>query len=140
MFGVIHIRLPQFAGGKRRSGILGALAVGAASGLVVGPCTGPGLAVMVAMISSAASTGAARELVFGIAVMFAYSIGMGGLMILCGTFSGFLARLSRSGKWLNVVERSFAALMLGAALHHPGQPETSTAGTYDSRISMAAKA
>lgn len=117
MFKVIQIPAPQFIkGGSRRGGVLGALGMGAASGLVVGPCTVPGLAVMVTLISKSAEAGATGSLIFGVAAMFAYSVGLGSLVVVCGTFSGFLASLPKSGRWLSVVEKSFATLMLLGAL------------------------
>lgn len=115
---VIQIPVPQFisGGGERRSGFLGALAVGAASGLVVGPCTLPGLAAVLALIQSGVREGgSAGSVLFGAAAMFAYSLGLGSLIIICGTFSGFLANLPKSGKWLAVVEKVFAVLMILAA-------------------------
>lgn len=111
--GVIHIRLPQFAGNSRKSGALG---VGAAAGLIVGPCTVPGLAAMLTLIStSAARNGNAANvgaLLFGITAMFAYSLGLGSLILICGTFSGVLTNLPRSGRWLNVMEKVFAVVMI----------------------------
>jgi thiol:disulfide interchange protein DsbD len=124
---VIHIPVPQFVsgGGERRSGFLGALAVGAASGLIVGPCTLPGLAAVLALIQAGVREGgSAGSALFGAAAMFAYSLGLGSLIMICGTFSGFLANLPKSGKWLGVVEKVFAVLMILAAeffLIHLGQ-------------------
>ena len=114
---VIRIPIPQFikGSGSKRGGVLGALSVGAASGLVVGPCTFPGLAAMVALISAGAEGGATGSLLFGAAAMFAYSLGLGSLIVICGTFSGLLSSLPRSGKWLNVVEKVFALLLILAA-------------------------
>jgi thiol:disulfide interchange protein DsbD len=115
--GVVHIPVPQFVRGSesRRGGIWGALGVGAASGLVVGPCTLPGLTAVITLIGSSVRSGSAGSLVFGAAAMFAYSLGLGSLIIVCGTFSGFLANLPRSGQWLNVIEKAFAVLMILAA-------------------------
>ena len=115
--GVIRIALPQFVSGQgtRRGGVLGALAVGAASGLIVGPCTFPGLAAMMTLIGTGAQSGRAGSVFFGVAAMFLYSLGLGSLVVVCGTFSGLLANLPRSGRWLNVVEKAFAVLLIAAA-------------------------
>jgi cytochrome c-type biogenesis protein len=109
---VIQIPLPQIirGAGPRRSGALGALLVGGASGLVVGPCTLPGLAGMVTLIG--AHGGSAGSLIFGAAAMFAYSLGLGSLAVICGTFSGILTNLPRSGAWLNAIEKTFAILLI----------------------------
>jgi len=115
--GVIRIPVPQFLGGgtRRRKGFLGALVVGAASGVVVGPCTLPGLAAMVTLIAIGAREGSFGSLLFGASAMFAYSLGLGSLIIICGTFSGLLASLPRSGRWLGVMEKAFALLLILAA-------------------------
>jgi thiol:disulfide interchange protein DsbD len=114
---VIQIPVPQIIRGTspRRSGALGALLVGGASGLVVGPCTLPGLAAMVTLIGAGAHGGSAGTLIFGAAAMFAYSLGLGSLAILCGTFSGILTNLPRSGAWLNAIEKAFAILLIVVA-------------------------
>ena len=114
---VIQIPVPQIIRGAspRRRGALGALLVGGASGLVVGPCTLPGLAAMVTLIGANAHGGSARSLIFGAAAMFAYSLGLGCLAIVCGTFSGILANLPRSGAWLNAIEKTFAILLIVVA-------------------------
>ena len=117
MFHVLTLPVPQFIkGGSRRGGIAGTLGIGMASGLVVGPCTVPGLAVVLTLVAKAAETRSAGAFLFGAVIMLAYSIGLGSLVVLCGTFSGFLASLPRSGKWLNAVEKTFATLMLVVAL------------------------
>jgi len=122
---VIQISVPQFirGTGERRSlaqagaapvvrRALGALMVGAASGLVVGPCTVPGLAAMVALIGKGAAEGSVGSLAFGAVAMFAYSLGLGSLIIICGTFSGFLANLPKSDAWLGRIEKAFAILLI----------------------------
>ncbi len=111
---VIQISVPQIirGAGPRRRGALGALLVGGASGLVVGPCTLPGLAAMVTLIGANAHGGSAGALIFGAAAMFAYSLGLGSLAIVCGTFSGILTNLPRSGAWLNAIEKTFAILLI----------------------------
>ena len=61
---VVQIPVPQIirGAGPRRNGALGALLVGGASGLVVGPCTLPGLAAMVTLIAAGAHGGSAGSL------------------------------------------------------------------------------
>ncbi len=113
--GVIRLPTPQFmtGGGERRSGLLGALGVGAASGLIVGPCTLPGLAAMLALIQTGVGEGGSLgALLFGATAMFAYSLGLGSLIIICGVFSGILANMPKSGKWLATIEKVFAVLLI----------------------------
>jgi cytochrome c-type biogenesis protein len=111
---VIQIPLPQIirGAGPRRNGALGALLVGGASGLVVGPCMLPGLFAMVTLIDAHAHGGSTGSVIFGAVAMFAYSLGLGSLAVICGTFSGILTNLPRSGAWLNVIEKVFAVLLI----------------------------
>jgi len=117
MLGVVRIPTPQLVrGGGARGGILGALGLGAASGLVVGPCNTPALVVLLPLIHQATRGGSPAALGFGAAVMFAYSMGVGSLIVLCGTFSGLLVSLPKSGRWLGIVEKALGVLVLGVAI------------------------
>jgi peroxiredoxin len=67
---------------------------------------------MVTLIGAKAHGGSAASLLFGVAAMFAYSLGLGSLAVICGTFSGILTNLPRSGPWLNAIEKIFALLLI----------------------------
>jgi hypothetical protein len=43
---------------------------------------------------------------------FVFALGMGALLVLLGTFSGILAGLPKSGRWLLFVKRGFGVLMV----------------------------
>lgn len=107
---VFTLRLPGLSSrpsaGRPSGGAGGAFAAGAASGLVVGPCTAP---VLGALLVYAGSRGNAAH---GGLLLFAFAFGMGTLPILLGTFSGMLACLPRSGKWLDAVKKGFALILL----------------------------
>jgi thiol:disulfide interchange protein DsbD len=80
--------------------------LGGASALVVSTCTTPILGVLLAMV-------AARHQVFlGIGMLFAFSVGLGALVIVVGTFTGLLASLPRSGKWMLRIQRIFGIVMI----------------------------
>lgn len=51
---------------------------------------------------------------FGIALLFAFSLGLGTLLLIVGTFSGLLSALPRAGPWMLWVKRAFAVILLGA--------------------------
>lgn len=93
-----------FFKGKRR--LAGALLVGASSGFVVGPCTAPVLGAVFAYVATK------QNLFFGITLLFAFAFGMGLLLIFVGTFAGAAASLPKSGKWLNIVKKLFAILLI----------------------------
>ena len=93
---------------KRGKGVVGSFLVGAASGLVIGPCTAPALAVILGYAATRENVAYASSL------MFVFAFGMGTLLILVGTFAGLLAAIPRSGPWMVRVNRIFGWILLGA--------------------------
>lgn len=110
LFDLFVIPLPSFlssAGAVPWSGgALGALVVGMAAGLVVGPCTAPVLGALLLYV------GSRHNILMGMSLLFVFALGMGALLVLLGTFSGILAGLPKSGRWLVAVKRGFGALMI----------------------------
>ncbi|MDD5711859.1 MAG: cytochrome c biogenesis protein CcdA [Smithellaceae bacterium] len=78
----------------RPGGAGGSFIVGVTSGLIMGPCTTPILAVLLSYVAGRQNT------FFGMSLLFIFSLGMGTLLILLGTFAGMLANLPRSGAWM----------------------------------------
>jgi len=83
--------------------------LGGASALVVSTCTTPILGVLLAMVA------ARHQIVLGVGMLFAFSVGLGALVIVVGTFTGLLTSLPRSGKWMLRIQRGFGILMILAA-------------------------
>jgi thiol:disulfide interchange protein DsbD len=110
LFDLFRIPLPSFPGrngsDRRSDGILGALGVGMASGLAVGPCTAPVLGALLLYV------GTRQNIFFGMTLLFVFALGMGVLLVLLGTFSGLLAGLPKSGRWLLGIKRGFGATMI----------------------------
>lgn len=67
---------------------------GAASGLVIGPCTAPILGALLVY------AGSKQNIFHAGSLLFVFSYGVGASLILVGTFSGLLSSLPKSGKWL----------------------------------------
>lgn len=96
-------------GGKtEKGGRLRIFLMGAASGLVAGPCTAPVLASLLAFVA------ASGRIVYGGVLLFAFSFGLGTLLIAVGTFSGLAASLPRSGEWMVRVKKVLALLIFAA--------------------------
>jgi thiol:disulfide interchange protein DsbD len=76
---------------------------------VIGPCTAPVLGVLLGFVALK------NNLVLGIGLLFAFAFGMGTLLILVGTFTGFISSLPRSGAWMTVITRVFGVILIGAA-------------------------
>jgi len=107
---VLPVRTPAFVmkvGAGKKGGIAGGFLVGAMAGMVMGPCTAPVLAVLLGYVASRQSP------VFGAALLFIFSFGMGTLLLLAGTFAGLLARLPRSGEWMERINKLCGWILLG---------------------------
>ena len=89
--------------------VITSLLLGGASALMVSSCTTPILGVLLTIVA------AKRDLFWGMSMLFAFAYGMGGLVILVGTFTGLLASLPRSGLWMRRVQKFFGLLMILAA-------------------------
>ncbi|MBC7173330.1 MAG: thioredoxin family protein [Polyangiaceae bacterium] len=98
-------RLAQVGG----AGMKGAFALGFASGLVAAPCTGPVLTVLLTWV------GTSRDVGFGALSLFVYSLGLGVLFWVVGTFA---VSLPKSGRWLEWVKSVFGIVMLVVAIHY----------------------
>jgi len=105
------LRIPAFISRlqprEQKKGFFGAFLVGAASGLVMGPCTAPVLAVL---LSYAATK---QNLLQAMALLFVFALGMGTLLIILGVFAGFLANLPKSGQWMSRVSHLCGWIMIG---------------------------
>lgn len=110
MLDVFQLPTPQFLTRwnpkSKGNGYLSALFIGAASGLVVGPCTAPALGAALTYV------GSKGNVMFGASILFVFAFGMGALMIALGTFGGALAALPRSGAWMVKVKRAFGVVMI----------------------------
>ncbi len=115
MFGAFELALPSSvqtrlarAGG---GGFRGAFIMGLVAGVIAAPCTGPVLSFVLTLIARDGN------IAKGAALMFAYALGMGLPFLVLGTFSQAIARLPKSGKWMEVVKSVFGLAMLGAGLY-----------------------
>lgn len=105
------VPFPTWFSGRARdpasAGVPGAFLLGAASGLVASPCTTPVLFGLLTFVATS------RSVVYGAVLLFAFSMGMGILLIIAGTFSGLAARLPRPGRWMVAVKTLLGLLLLG---------------------------
>jgi len=87
-------------------GAVGSFLLGLGSGLLLGPCTAPVLAVLLAF----AATG--QNPALGMTLLFSFALGLGTLLLLAGTFTGVLVNLPKSGVWMVRVKRFSGWLLL----------------------------
>lgn len=113
MLEVFNLRLytpaaiSRFQARKKTEGCLSSFLVGILSGFVLGPCTTPVLTVLLTYVASR------QNPMFGMVLLFLFSLGIGTLLILVGTFTGFLTRLPKSGPWMVRVSHLFGWIMIG---------------------------
>ncbi len=118
MMGAFDIQLPASLQGKlqsgKRKGVVGAILMGMASGLIAAPCVGP---VLVALLSWVAQTG---SVIIGFVLLFTFSLGMGMLFIVIGTFAGAITALPQAGGWMEGVKHVFGWLLWATAVYFAG--------------------
>ena len=93
---------------EKARGMAGSFAVGALSGLVIGPCTAPVFAVLLSYVASR------QNVAYGMSLLFVFALGMGTLLVIVGTFAGLLAGMPRSGPWMVRIKHLFGWILLGA--------------------------
>jgi thiol:disulfide interchange protein DsbD len=94
---------------SERSPHLGVFTMGAVSGLVSAPCTGPVLSAILVLI------GQSQDPLYGFSLMAFFSFGFGSPYLILGMFAHNLKRLPRAGWLLDLVKIVFAALLFGLA-------------------------
>ncbi|TMO71330.1 cytochrome c biogenesis protein CcdA [Pseudoalteromonas aurantia] len=83
-----------------------ALLMGVASGFVAAPCSSPILAAILLFVAEQ------QNITWGIAILFSFAVGMCLLLFLAGIFSGFIAKIPKSGRWLNIIQWFMFVLLL----------------------------
>ena len=96
---------------KGNSSYLNVFIAGCVSGLVMAPCTSPVLGMLLMYVAGEG------DLLWAALLMFTFALGMSALLVIAGSFSGFLTLLPRSGHWLNIVKWLMALPMLGVAIY-----------------------
>ena len=103
-----HHHIKESALQREEKDIAAGFLIGASSAFVAGPCTAPVLGALLVGI------GKGHNVFVGGLLMFIFSLGLGTLLLLLGTFAGLAAHLPKSGTWLKVVKVVFALVLLGA--------------------------
>jgi len=113
--GVLSLPLPDLAAAWRekvtRKGMLGALLMGLASGLVASGCATPALA---AILTLAMSEGA---IAYGASLLLVYGLGRGVPIVLFGTFAGLIKLIPQMTRWTARLEQLSGGLMIIVGLY-----------------------
>ena len=114
MLGAFVVQIPSSVAsklrGKKKSGFVGAFLTGLVAGIVVSPCVSP---LLVVILTWVAKTG---SVLLGAGLLFTFSLGLGVLFIVIGTFSGAIKALPKSGTWMEYIERGLGLLLIILAL------------------------
>lgn len=89
--------------------LLGVFILGASSGFIAAPCTTPVLTSILAYIAKTQSIG------LGMVLMFAFSLGLGTLLLVIAISTGALQIMPRSGMWMKRVKIASGILLLAFA-------------------------
>ena len=114
MFGYYEIRVPErLAGvaGTGRQGRMGAFLMGLTVGIVAAPCIGPFVLGLLTFV------GEQHSLVLGFSLFFVLALGLGLPFVVLAVASGNIARLPKSGEWMEWVRRLFGVVLLAMAAY-----------------------
>lgn len=113
MFELFYIPTPNLIKfpAVKKQGFFSSLILGLVSGLVIGPCTTPALAAILAYLA------AKKNVLYGMTLLFSFAYGMGLILILVGTFSGFLTALPKPEKWMVYVKKAGALIILASGVY-----------------------
>jgi cytochrome c-type biogenesis protein len=113
--GILRLRLPDWGAQARervsRKGLLGALLLGLASGLVATGCATPALAAILTLVMSKGA------LAYGASLLLVYGLGRGVPIVLFGTFAGIVKLIPTLTRWTHRLEQISGALMIGVGLY-----------------------
>ena len=115
MFDIFNISLPvphklmKLTGNNNKKRFLDSFLIGVVSGVVIGPCTAPALAVLLGYVA------VKTNLLLGMSLLFVFAFGMGTLLIIAGTFAGVIAALPKSGIWMTKIKFISGMILIGAA-------------------------
>lgn len=116
MLDVFPVRVPHrlqaWASGLGGGSYPAVFLLGATSGIVAAPCGAPAFA---AVLTFVATTGSAA---LGFLYLLVFSLGMTALLVFVGIFSGALARLPRSGRWMIWIKRIAGAILIVMAEYY----------------------
>jgi len=87
-------------------GFVGNILAGMISGLVIGPCTAPALAVLLTYVATT------QRVAFGATLLFVFAMGMGCILILVGTFTAVLTSLPKADAWTLKIKKVFGLLLI----------------------------
>ena len=134
MFGWYHLYIPSFMQRSNQlnapGSLLSSFIYGLVSGTVASPCLTPALAVLLGIVAKHCNP------FVGFLALFFFSLGMGILLMLIGTFSSSFTLLPQAGEWMVYFERALGFLIVATCIYFV-QPFFSDAVVFDGFGSIA---
>jgi thiol:disulfide interchange protein DsbD len=115
MFGLYDIRMParlsNLAGATSgRGGYVGAFLMGLTVGIVAAPCIGPFVLALLTFVGESADP------LLGFSLFFTLAIGLGLPFLFLAMISGSIAKLPKSGEWMEWVKKLFGVILIAMAI------------------------
>lgn len=111
MFSLYELYLPSWltyhGQASARGSIFQSFIFGLVSGTIASPCLSPALALLLGVAAKQANP------LIGFLMLFSFSLGMGILLLLVGTFSATAKMLPRAGLWMDEIKAMFGFFMIG---------------------------
>jgi len=101
------VRLPQ----AKKQSIFSGFILGLASGLVIGPCVGSVLYPILAYLATK------KNIAYGASLLLTFAYGQGLIFILAGTSSSLLLGLPKFNRWLPLVKKVSAGILMAIGLY-----------------------
>lgn len=117
MIGVFDMYTPSFMQGEvkfysKLGPFFAAYLFGAITGTIASPCISPGLALLLSMVATMGNK------ILGLALLFAFGMGMSTPLIIIGTFSNSLHMLPKSGMWMVEIKKVLGFFMLATCFFY----------------------
>jgi thiol:disulfide interchange protein DsbD len=116
MLDVFPVSAPQkllaWVGRIQGGTVPGVFLLGATSGIVAAPCGAPAFAAVLTWVAGTGSP------VLGFLYLFVFSLGMTALLVVVGLFSGTLAALPKSGRWMVWIKKLGGILLIAMAEYY----------------------
>lgn len=103
----LNFKLP----GLRKGSYFSAVLLGLVSGLMISPCLSPILGSILAYLATK------KNIFYGCFLLLSFSYGMGLIFILFGTFGSGISGLPKSGKWMLIIKKICAAVIIVAGAY-----------------------
>jgi thiol:disulfide interchange protein len=115
MFGYYEIKIPSFLtkrdSVKVKGSFLYSFIFGAISGTVASPCLTPAIAILLSFVARLGNP------ILGFLTLFFFSLGMGIILLVVGTFSASLNVLPKAGTWMVEVKKFFGFVLLAMCIY-----------------------